>query len=51
MTTNGHPAHTSRTRNRAADGLAIIIGTAVLSPALALPLGLAWRVLTWTAGL
>jgi len=40
-----------KARNRATDTAAAILLTIVLSPALALPLGLAWRVLAWTAGL
>jgi len=44
-------ATTLTTRSTTAHTLASIIITIVLSPALAIPLGLAWRTLRWAAGL
>lgn len=48
MLTNGHDL---KSPPRASDALTTLAGLAVLSPVLALPVGLAWRALRWAAGL
>ena len=49
MTTNGQPI--PRRRSPAAEACGTIVALAILTPALAVPVGLAWRVLRWAAGL